>query len=577
MTAPALLRAIDDLARREPGRTALVFLRPDGGETRLTRADLQALVEAWASAMRAAGMNPQDRVVIALPNGPDAVGAFLGALRAGAWPAVLPSSIVRGGEAAFVRRMVGLARDVRLRAVIVSEDDRPLLAGPLAAAACGLLTAPSGRVSLPAPRTTPQPALEDVAYIQLSSGTTGRQKGILLTWAAIETHMQDYSRFLRVDPSDVVVSWLPLFHDMGLITGAILPLWNGIPTVLLSPQDWARRPGVMLEAVHRHRGTLAWMPNFAFNHCARGIRERELRGLDLSCLRVLTNGSEMVRPSSLRAFVDRFAAYGLRPEAPTPAYGLAENTMIVSSKRPGEPAVVEWILRPELQTGQRAVSVPQGTDLAWGVVSCGPPVPGVEVRVLDDGGRPLPERRVGEILVRSGYLFRGYLDRPDLTEAALRDGWLRTGDLGYLADGELFITGRIKDLILIGGRNIHPEDLEEAACQATGLRTGRVAAFAVEDEAAGTEKAVLVAEAGGAAQTDGRALEARLRQAVLQECQVALGEVHFVPSGWIEKTTSTKVSRSACREKLLAERGAAGREPRSADGGTPTALSRSRG
>lgn len=552
MSAERLLERIADHARAEPEAAAFVFARGDGSERRWTRSEVQALVESWAEGMRASGLRRQDRLVIALPNGPDAIAAFLAALQLGAWPALLPSSQVRGGEEAFVRRTVGLARQARLRLAVASPDEARLLDGALREVRCGILSAPGAVGELPPSPTAAMSAWDAVAYLQLSSGTTARQKAILMTGEALARHLDDYSRFLSVHPGDVVVSWLPLFHDMGLVAGALLPLWNGVPGIVLTPQEWVRRPAMLLEAVHRHRGSLTWMPNFAFAHCARSVRPRELDGLDLSSLRVATNGSEMVRPSTLDAFVERLAPCGLRPEAITPAYGMAENTMAISSTLPGRGPRVDWIRRRPLQLEGRAAPQAPGRERAWGVVSCGPPLPAVEVRIVDDRGRPTSERQIGEVRLRSPYLFLGYLDRPDLTEQAMEDGWLRSGDLGYLAGGEVHLTGRSKDLIIVGGRNIYPEDVEEAACQAASLRSGRVAAFGIEDEIEGTETVILVVEAD-ATGSEAPAIEAAIRRAVRDECEVALREVRFVPSGWIEKTTSAKVARRANRDKYLEE------------------------
>jgi len=553
MSAERLLEHIARNARSEPDAEAFIFLRGDGLERRFSRAEFQALTDSWASTMRASGLGRQDRLAIALPNGPHAIAAFLAALRLGSWPALLPSSLVRGGEEAFVRRTLGLSRQARLRLVVASPADAHLLERPLREVGCGLLSEPGRSADLPASPTEADPKLDEVAYLQLSSGTTGRQKAILMPGDGVARHLDDYSRFLGVSDRDVVTSWLPLFHDMGLMAGALLPLWNGIPAVILTPQEWVRRPALLLEALHRHRGSLTWMPNFAFAHCVRGVHPRQIQGLDLSCLRVATNGSEMVRPATLEAFTESFLPRGLRPEAVTPGYGMAENTMAISSTLPGAPPRVDWIRRLPLQAEGRAVPEEPGRQRVSGVASCGPPIPNVDLQIVDEKGEPLPERRVGEVRLRSPYLFVGYLDRPDLTEQAMADGWLRSGDLGYLADGEVHLTGRIKDLIIVGGRNIYPEDVEEAACQATGLRSGRLAAFGVEDEAAGTESVVLVVEAGGTARAGAPALEAAIRRAVWDDCELALREVRFVPVGWIEKTTSAKVARGANREKYLAE------------------------
>jgi acyl-CoA synthetase (AMP-forming)/AMP-acid ligase II len=389
------------------------------------------------------------------------------------------------------------------------------------------------------------------ALIQFTSGTTGGQKGVRLSHAALLHFLTTCSESIGVIRDDVVVSWLPLYHDLGVITGLLLPLSQGITTAMISPAHWVRAPIVMLRALHDLRGSLTWMPNFAFSHIARTVRDADLEALDLSAWRFSATGAEPVREDSIAGLCARLARCGLRPESIRAGYGMAENTLTatITSESPR----VDRISAADFQSRRVARPVPASTPGALPFVSNGRPLPGVEVAIADERGRHLAEREVGEILLRSGNLFDGYHLRPDLTAAALQDGWFRSGDLGYLAEGELYVCGRLKDLMIVGGVNINPEDVEAIADRTAGIQPGRAVVFGVPDADLGTERIVVVAELRDPDPGQGvaRAVEAALRKAVLDGLGVAVGTVRFVPRGWISKTSSGKLPRGASRERYL--------------------------
>jgi acyl-CoA synthetase (AMP-forming)/AMP-acid ligase II len=403
----------------------------------------------------------------------------------------------------------------------------------------------------PDPHGWPPPRAEQPAFVQYSSGTTGLQKGVVLSHRAILNNVSAIGQAVEIRGDDVVVSWLPLHHDMGLITGLMLPVLAGIPSVLLSPFQWVRDPKTLLQAIQDYRGTVSWMPNFAFNHCANSIRERDLSGLDLSRWRVLINAGEPVRLDSLRLFAGRFGPCGFRESALGAGYGMAEITGAVSITPIGRPPRVDWVQLRRLQEARRAEPAAAEQPGSTPLVSSGRLLAGVEVRIVDPAGGLLPERQIGEILVRSNSMLSGYRQRLDLTRAASREGWHATGDLGYLAEGDLFVTGRLNDLIITGGRNFFPEDLEAIASRVHGIRPGRAVAFGVEDAALGTEIIVLVCELREEVlPADRLAVERELRRRVAQELDVTLGAIRFVEKGWVIKTPSGKVARSANRDKF---------------------------
>jgi acyl-CoA synthetase (AMP-forming)/AMP-acid ligase II len=294
------------------------------------------------------------------------------------------------------------------------------------------------------------------------------------------------------------------------------------------------------------------MPNFAFNHCARSVRERDLEGVDLSHVRRIINGGEPVRLQSLQVFLDRFGPYGLRAGALATGYGMAELTLGATSSSFGEAPTVDWVLLEDLQRHGRATPVDAGHPGATPVVSSGTPLSGVEMCVQDEAGVPLEERRVGEIVLKSRSMFKEYYRRPALTAQALREGWFYTNDLGYIADGELFVLGRKDDLIIVGGRNIYPEDVEALANRVEGVYQGRAAAFAVDNPDLGTHAIVLACELRGGPDEEKKArIESELRRAVVAELDVALADVVFVERGWIVKTSNGKIARKENRAKYF--------------------------
>jgi fatty-acyl-CoA synthase len=401
------------------------------------------------------------------------------------------------------------------------------------------------------------PDHDTVAFLQHSSGTTGLQKGVALSHRAVLNQIESYSRTIDLRDDDVVVSWLPLYHDMGLIAGFVMPIVAGIPLVMMSPFQWVRSPKTLLQAIHEYRGTLCWLPNFAYNHCALTIRQRDLEGLDLSSWRAAINCSEPVRLHSHQTFLDKFGPYGFKESALATSYAMAEMVFAVTQSEIGRPPRVEWIEIEAYQKDQIAVLAEPDAPGAMSVVSCGRPIDGVEVAVIDANGGRLPERQHGQIITRGNAMLTGYYKRPDLTEEALLDSWYKTGDMGYIADGEVYISGRAKDLIIVAGKNVYPQDLEAIANTVPGVYPGRAVAFGVEDAHLGTEAIVMVAEVdgeGGADHPDGfKALAAEVRKRVVQQTEVTLNDVRLVEERWVIKTSSGKIARADNRAKYLKE------------------------
>ncbi len=337
----------------------------------------------------------------------------------------------------------------------------------------------------------------DVALVQYTSGSTGDPKGVVLTHANLVANIRAMGEAAEVNTADVFVSWLPLYHDMGLIGAWLGSLYFGYRMVVMPPTQFLVRPQDWLWALHRHRGTLSAAPNFAYEICATRIADAELEGLDLSAWRIASSGSEPVSPATVERFTARFGPHGLRPEAVMPVYGLAESTVGLAFTPPGRGPRVDRVARAPFQRdGTAQPAAPDAAD-AIAVVSAGGPLPGHEIRIVDPAGHELPDRREGDVEFRGPSSTAGYLRNPRATAALIAvggGGWLRTGDRGYVADGEIFITGRSKDLIIRAGRHVFPYELEDIVASTPGVRRGGVAVFACADPTTGTERLVVVAE-----------------------------------------------------------------------------------
>lgn len=534
-----------------PDAPALVLLDHDNEQTLSVRAFLSRAA-AYADHLAQAGITRGDLVVLVGEHGEAVVCGFWGALLLGAVPSIFPFLSDKLDPDRYYASVRQLVERSGVRAVLVSAAQRPALAAALAGLDVRLLDASADGVGDPLPYLTAHPAqAEDVAFLQHSSGSTGLQKGVMLPHRSVLNQIDAYSAAIDLRSDDVVVSWLPLYHDMGLIAGFIMPLVAGVRLVLMSPFQWVRDPVALLRAIQRHGGTLCWQPNFAYSFLATRLRDPQLEGLDLSSWRAAVNCSEPVAAESHRAFLNRFAPYGFRAEALTSCYAMAENTFAVTQSGLVGPPQVDVVDAVQLRTERRAL--PAGAAPAVEVVSCGRPIPGCRLRVVDEQRQPVSERTVGEIALRSDSMLSGYYHQPDQTAAVMAEGWYYTGDMGYLAGGELYVTGRKKDLIIVGGKNIYPQDVEALVNDIEGVHAGRVTAFGVFNDRLGTEDIAVVAEVYSADSEVQADIARVIRSRVAQTLDVAVRYVHLVDAKWLVKTSSGKVARSANREKFLQE------------------------
>jgi acyl-CoA synthetase (AMP-forming)/AMP-acid ligase II len=524
--------------------------------------DYRMLVQGaagYAQALAQAGVRAGDVVIVILQHGAELIYAFWGAVLNGAVPSIMPFLTEKLAPERYRQDLAALIQTTRPAAIItypefVSEVQDAMAnaeAKPHILVSADVQPAEPDFNTLEGLRRSP----DDIVLLQHSSGTTGLQKGVALSHRAVFNQLERYAAALRLTQADTIVSWLPLYHDMGLIASFLMPILLRVPLVLMSPFDWVRAPYKLMQAISQHGGTLTWLPNFAYNFCAQKTRERDLAGISLASLRAVINCSEPTYYSSHQAFAQRFAKYGLRPEALSTCYAMAENVFAVTLAGLDTPVAVDEVDQRALLVDRHAV--PAAGDGAIKLLSAGKPLPNVQVRVLEsasDGAyQDVPERYIGEIALRSDCMLTGYYNRPDLTEKAFYDGWYLTGDLGYLAGGEVYVTGRKKDLIIVGGKNVYPQDLERLASDVPGVHPGRVVAFGVLNGDAGTEDVVMVAEVDTDDPDERQIIADAVRQYVTRGSDVALRQVYIVGARWLLKTSSGKTARAANRDKYLAE------------------------
>ena len=502
-----------------------------------------------AGALRDLGVEPQQRVALIYPTGREFFDAFFGILSAGAVPVPLYPPVRLGRLDEYHARTAAMLRAADARLILADRRVRRLLGHTVAAArpplGCRTLNA------LPRADACSVAALpSDLALVQFSSGTTVDPKPVALSHRAVTAHVRALNSFWPDTADETIsgVSWLPLYHDMGLI-GCVFPaLERPAVLTLLGPEVFVARPAVWLRALSRYRAAISVAPNFAYGLCVDKIRDDELEGVDLGAWRIALNGAEPVAPSVLRAFQKRFARWGFRPEALTPVYGLSEATLAVTFSALDRPFRSECFHREILAAEGRAESLASGIEL----VSVGRSLPGTEVEIRDVAGQALPPGRVGRVLARGPSLMDGYLGRPDATRRALPGGWLDTGDLGFLYDGELFLTGRAKDVVILRGRNYSPAEIEHAVEGVPGFRRGCSVAVSWLPEGAPGEQLLLFVEHrhdATAPEIDG--LSAACAEAVLAATSLKPHVVEVLEPGTLPRTSSGKLRRQETLKRHL--------------------------
>ena len=546
--ARTLIDALAQHAERHGDREHVLLWRAEGAPDPLSYHDLYHAARAAAGGLVERSVGCGDRVAIMLPTSRDFFVAFFAVLFCGAVPVPIYPPFRLAQIEDHLRRQAGILSNAEASALITNAEIR--VVGNLL---YGLVSALQHIVTIPdlsdaAPISAPLPAAPDaVALIQYTSGSTGDPKGVVLSHANLLANIRAMGAVLKASSADRVVSWLPLYHDMGLIGCWLGSLYYGAQALIMSPLSFLADPARWLWAIDSHKATISAAPNFAYELCLKSIDDAKISGLDLSSLRAIMNGAEPVSPASVTRFVQRFAPYGIRPEAMTPVYGLAENAVGLAFPPLGRGPLIERLDRKALDRDGVARIAEPGVDSVISLVACGRPLPHHEIRIVDDASREAPERQEGRIQFRGPSATRGYFQNPEKTSALFDGDWLETGDRGYIAGGDVFITGRIKDLIKHAGRNIYPQELEEAVGSLEGTRKGCVAAFPAIDMRAGTERLIVLAETRLTDDARKESLRRRIVDASQSLLDLAPDEVVLVPPHTIPKTSSGKIRRSAAR------------------------------
>ena len=556
--AATLLEAVDFHARHHGDSVHVELCRSDGGSDPVSFAALVERAEHIAAGLAERGLEPGQNAALMLPTGLDYLATFLAVQMTGAIPVPIYPPARIGQLEDHVRRHSGILANAQTR-MLVTFAPALGVSRLLTAQVPGLDSVVEIAELDRAGRHRERPGLDEssTAFLQYTSGSTGNPKGVLLSHGDVLASLRSMAVALGATPRDVFVSWLPLYHDMGLIGAWMGSLYYGFPLVLMSPLDFLARPARWLEAIHRHGGTLSGGPNFAYEICARRIEPEQLEGLDLSSWRLAFNGAEPVNPDTMERFASKFAPCGYRRNAMTPVYGLAEATLGVAFTPVGRGPKVETVDAHAFANRAQAVPCSDGSyGQVRRFVSCGPPIPGFEVRIVDDHGTEIGERAEGAVQFRGPSTTSGYFRNPAASRALFDGDWLRSGDRGYVAGGELYITGRDKDLIVRAGRNLYPYDLESAVGEIEGVRKGCVAVFATS-QSAGIERLVVVAETREEDPERRREITDAIARTATMELGAGPDEIVLAPPHTVLKTSSGKIRRTTVRD--LFESGALAR------------------
>ncbi|OAN57178.1 fatty acyl-AMP ligase [Sphingomonas sp. TDK1] len=512
-------------------------------------AELRADAVEQARRLIAAGIQPQDRIALIAETGPEFASLFFGVIYAGAWPVPLPLPTSFGGAQSYIDQL-----RVQLESCAPTLLIYPPEIGAMCAEAARLTKVDATDWQAFAERAAPEVALpqaepDDIAYLQYSSGSTRFPHGVAITHHALLNNLAAHSHGMELVDADRCISWLPWYHDMGLVGCFLSPVANQVSTDYMKTEDFARRPLAWLDLISRNPGTsISYSPTFGYDICARRMssQTKASERFDLARWRIAGNGADMIRPDVMQRFVDAFADAGFHATAFMPSYGLAEATLAVSIMPPGEGIVVELVEETQLSGGVARADRPQRYRA---VVNCGKPVRDMEIEVREEDGTPLPEKAIGKVWCKGPSVMVGYFRDEAATEACMSDGWLDTGDMGYMSDGYIYIVGRAKDMIIVNGKNHWPQDIEWAVEQLPGFKQGDIAAFAITTPGGEETPAVLVQ-----CRTSDEQERLRLRDEIRERVRSVTGMncvVELVPPRTLPRTSSGKLSRAKARNLYL--------------------------
>jgi 1-acyl-sn-glycerol-3-phosphate acyltransferase len=559
--ASTLIDVLDWHVQHNPDRLHINILGDDGEPQSLTYEQLWHGAQKVAAGIQQQGIQSGETVAIMLPTGSDYFFSFFGILLTGAVPVPIYPPVRRSQLEDHLRRHSGILNNCVV-AILITLPEAKVVAQLLKSQVLSMreVVTVADLSSSPASYIRPSINPDDIAFLQYTSGSTGNPKGVALTHANLLANVRAMGKAVEATPDDVFVSWLPLYHDMGLIGAWFGSMYFAMLLVVMSPLSFLSRPKSWLWAIHQYQGTLSASPNFGYELCLKRLNDEDIEGLDLSSWRLAFNGAEAVSPDSIVRFSRRFQAVGFKAETMMPVYGLAESSVGLAFPPLHRKPVIDRIKRHEFSHTGQAISAEQADKNALSFVACGHALSGHQIRIVDADGNELPERYEGTLQFRGPSVTSGYYRNPEATKALFIGDWLDSGDLAYIADDDIFITGRIKDVIIRAGRNVYPPELEGVVGNIEGIRNGCVAAFAAKDQRLATERLVILAET--------RETDAQIKQALENQISVLSSdliglppdEIILAPPHTVLKTSSGKVRRSACRE--LYEQNMLGQAPK---------------
>jgi len=552
LQAKTLVEVLLKRAAKEPNRVHIFYQDDAGNEQPITYGKLLENAKKIARGLQAWDIEVGETVAIMLPTSEDFFYTFFGILLIGAIPVPIYPPFRPDRIEEYAMRAANILKNAEVRLLITFQKAERLsdLLKVFISSLKAVITVDSLNKNegdyKPVNINEKMPGL-----IQYTSGSTSLPKGVLLTHQNLLANIRAIGQGIHLTSSDVAVSWLPLYHDMGLIGSWLTSFYHANPVVIMSPLSFLSRPERWLWTIHYHRATVTGAPNFAYELCVRRISDKALEGLDLSTWRISFNGAEAVNPRTLESFIKRFEPYGFKDTTMYPVYGLAETCVALTFPPLNRAPKIDVIDRTLFQTELKAVPTTDTGQNSLQMVCCGKALPLHEIKIVDENAIELPERTVGNLYFRGPSAMQGYHNQPEATKAILHDGWWNSGDLAYIADGEVYITGRKKDVIIKAGRNLYPDEIEEATGQVNGVRKGCVVAFGVTDAQWGTEKLVIVAET----KEDSSILHKKIIAEITEKVNVVLGilpdEVLLVTPKTIGKTSSGKLQRAACKQAYL--------------------------
>lgn len=559
-SASTLVEALEWHVKHHPERLHIRSLGEEGEEDSLTYSQLWQGATTLAAGLQQQGVQPGETVAIMLPTSHDYFFSFYAILLSGAIPVPIYPPVRRSQIEDHLRRHSGILNNCAATTLITLPEAK-MIAQLLKSQVISLrdVITVTDLASHTGVYHRPSISPLDIAFLQYTSGSTGNPKGVVLTHANLMANIRAMGEAVEADSSDVFVSWLPLYHDMGLIGAWLGSMYFAMVLVVMSPLSFLLRPQRWMWAIQQYRGTLSASPNFGYELCLKRISDEDLRGLDLNSWRLAFNGAEPVSPETILKFTEKFQAVGFRPETMMPVYGLAESSVGLAFPPINRKPVIDCVQRESFSQTVQATPADATDKNALCFVACGHPLSGHQIRIVDAKGRELPDRQEGYLQFRGASATTGYYRNPDATRNLFNHEWLESGDLAYIVEGDLFITGRSKDVIIRAGRNIYPHEVEEAVGNITGIRKGCVAAFGTMDRRSGTERLVILAEI-----REGHATKEALQNKIISIASDLIGlppdEVILAPPHTVLKTSSGKIRRSACRD--LYEQGELGQSPR---------------